>query len=72
MWIKWNVKLKKEEDSSNGDNTFVNMSAWLFASIITDTDRNNESAINGTVFDMSALKLPNTATALQKYVCLYW
>ena len=39
---KMDTELKKDEESSNGDNSFGSTSARSFASMITDIDRNNE------------------------------
>lgn len=57
-WTKWYTELKKDKESSNGDNSFGSTSARSFASMITDIDRNNESITNGMVFDLSAINGP--------------
>jgi hypothetical protein len=55
-WTKWCDEFNNREDSSAGDQSFLTTSAKSFASMVTDTDRENESINNGMEFDLSAMK----------------
>jgi hypothetical protein len=54
-WKKWS-EIHIPNTDSQGEQSFMTTSAWSFASIVTDTDRETESDTHGVVFDMTAVQ----------------
>jgi hypothetical protein len=54
-WKKWS-EIHIPDTDSQGEQLFMTTSAWSFARIVTDTDRENESNTHGMVFDMTAVQ----------------
>jgi hypothetical protein len=58
VWKKKWLKVHIVNNNSNREQSFMTTSAWLFASIVTDMDRENEMTNNRVLFDMAMLETP--------------
>jgi hypothetical protein len=54
-WKKWS-EIHITDDDSQGEQSFMTTSTQSFASIVTDTARENESITQGMVFDMTVVE----------------